>query len=300
MRCSKTRGTGTGLSSRCTITRGGGTGTPGTNTDGDDCNPFDSNRPLNKNVNANERRLQQEYWWEYINHFGTRVDYYTYDYSLTGHDYLYGEHPNATFSGPLKINMITIMPQDALLLSKFGLQTNSDIQAIVAIKDFKDVFGIDAEPKSGDLIKLTEAGWRADEIPASGCNILAAVPPGEYTTSIPITSFVRCPQLFEITERTWQDHSLNVNTLLGHYVWVIKGKRFDYSYQPGITPECRDGVVGDDTLTGILTGGTQDPSLQNPSPEKPYPGNADDDTKDNVWDYNDGDTTRNTNPYGEY
>jgi len=267
---------------------------------GNDCNPYPY-RPLDKDNNANERLLQQNYWWEHVNRSGTRVEYYTYNYQTSAHDYLYGEQPLATFTGPANINVVINLPTDALLLSKFGLQTNADFTGIMAIKDFRDVFGNWAEPKAGDLIRLVEAGWREQEFPTTSCDIFQT--PTTFTTAIPVTSFMRCPQLFEITERLWQDFSINANPLLGHYVWILKGKRFDYSYQPGIIPECRNGIVGDDTLTGVLSGGVIDPNIQNPQPEKPYPGNADDNTRDDIWDYKGdtrGDESRNTNPYGEY
>ena len=41
---------------------------------------------------------------------------------------------------------------------------------------------------------------------------------------------------FEITERIDQDVQ-QINPLIGHYVWLIKAKRHDYSFEPEIPRE---------------------------------------------------------------
>jgi len=264
-------------------------------------------RYLNKNLTDHERGLFGQWWEELINRFGTRVEYYTYNYSLSTQDYLYGEEPTAKFSPANNINIMIDIPNEAILLSKFGLQTNSDFTAVITVEDFQDVFGKNAEPKSGDVIRVIEAGWSQDELPPTSndvhkqlCTMKHPVSPATFFYTVTDKNFIRCPQLYEITERDWQEFSMGTNTLLGHYVWVIRGKRFDYSYQPLIRPECKQGVVSDETRTGILTGGTQNPDLQDPSPEKGYSGNVTDDSNENIWDYDKDGDGDSSDVYGEY
>jgi len=285
-------------------------------------------RYTNKNATENERNLMQSYWSELIGRFGTKVDYYTYNYSLTAHDYLYGEQPTANFSGPLPIIMMADLASESILLSKFGIQTDSDVTLVVTVEDYRNTFGPNAEPKAQDVIRLTEMGWDSGELPTYSptSNACSAINAGEdpikvhlcYGKSLedmatlcypastdangnPIDqdgntmTWVRCPQLFEITERRHQDFTVNTNMLGGHYIWVLRGKRFDYSYQPGIAPECHMGDVGEETRTGLLSGGSQQQS-----PDKDYPGNATDESNNQIWDYDNGETARSDEAYGEY
>jgi len=269
---------------------------------------WESIRYLNKSEASNEQAIFASYWEELTNLYGVRVEYYLYNYSLTGHDYLYGEETTASYSGPFNMNVLIDIPDEAILLSKFGLQTESDFTAIIPIVTFQDVFGVGAEPKSQDVVRLIESGWSTDELPPSGgevlselCTMTSPISPATLFYTVSDKDWVRCPRLYEITERNWQDNSMGVNTLQGHYVWIIRGKRFDYSYQPGLTPECKEGVVSDETTdVGILSGGTQDPSLQDPQPEKPYSDNTTEDSDENIWDYDVGDETRDDDVYGEY
>jgi len=279
---------------------------------------FNNNRYLNKANNANERTLFESYWDELINRWNTNVEYYPYNYSLQNQDYLYGEHTTANFETPVNIVMFADIASEAVLLSKFGIQTDADVTLIVTMSDFARIFGRDREPKSGDVIRLTELGWDVNEVPGYGSetsslsdNIFREIcmfkgndpativyPSTADSDGLPISGsdvWVRCPQLFEITDRAHQDFSMRTNALLGHFVWVIKAKRFDYSYQPGIDPECRMGDVGEETQTGLLSGYGQDQSVP-----KVYPGNVEQDVRENIWDYENGPTARPDNIYGDY
>jgi hypothetical protein len=87
----------------------------------------DKVRYLNKNNNANERENYSRWWKEQIEHYGTSVDYYTSGYSLSSHDYLYGEDPTSVYSKTGNVIMITDITNDALMLSKFGIMADCDM-----------------------------------------------------------------------------------------------------------------------------------------------------------------------------
>ena len=117
-------------------------------------------RLVNKSTNIAERKLWRSYWNELNQMYGTYIDYYVYDYSVSAHDFFYGEHPLAPFSGPIGMTMMAQFNNDSLLLSKFGIRTDADVTFIVPILTFRAAFGSNAaEPKAGDLIRLTERGW---------------------------------------------------------------------------------------------------------------------------------------------
>ena len=272
-------------------------------------------------------------WWNEMNSlYGMGVHYYVHGYTLTGHDFIYGEEPTAAFSGPAPMILLGIMESDSLLLSKWGIQTNADFTAIIPRPVYAAVFGGTAEPKSGDLIRLVE--WGCDRPGACGdpyylpgisaasaypvtqdqiCESIfsestlvssgsSVVSPSGFNCAAPYCdrlnwgTVIRCPYLFEVTER--RDEMITqggYNTFMGHYVWILHCKRFDYSYEPGIGPECGNQQVSDEKDTiGIQISGSQ-----SPSPDKKYSQNIEDESNEKVWDY-DKAPGNNTDVYGGY
>jgi len=222
-------------------------------------------RFLDKSKNQNERNNYDRWWKEQIELYGTSVDYYTSNYTLTGHDFFYGEQPTQKYSPPKKVIIALTLNENAVVMQKFGLVADDEITAFISISGYTDAFGLSAEPKSGDVFDLEELGRQR--------------PNG------------RCGKKFEITERLDQDVNM-INPILGHYVWLIKAKRFDFSFEPGINAEPRSDQVYDDTFSGRLPGGS------NPATDdKVYDDNAEDSAR-SVFDYSEyGD---NDDVYGDY
>ena len=150
------------------------------------------------------------------------------------------------------------MNENALMLSKFGLVSDDEVTAFVHISAFYETFGYGKEPKSGDLFQLTEYG--SDR-------------PGG-----------RSGNIYEITQRLDQDIA-QINALMGHYVWLIKAKRFEYSFEPGVTPEAHNDQIFDDTKNLYASGAN-----------KPYANSVDADSKQ-IFDYTQTDFS---NVYGGY
>jgi hypothetical protein len=98
-------------------------------------------------------------------------------------------------------------------------------------------------------------------------------------------------KMFEITERIDEDNS-QINPLMGHYVWMLKAKRFDYSYEPNITFEKGSNQVHDDTNYGVIPSNQTTPTQRVSS----YPGDADTESKEEVFDMR----ANNTLTYGGY
>lgn len=280
-----------------------------------------------KSANENERRMFQSWWNELNQLYGTYIDYYTYEYSLSAHDFFYGEHPLAPFKGPSPMLMLGQFNNDSLLLAKFGIRTDADVTFIVPILAFRAAFNSNtAEPKAGDLIRMTELGWDRpggmDDMnmlvsETTTCSGLAANDPlkqlcedgivsspvydcktdtnfySAYNDPDTFKQLMRGAEVYEITERRDQNLTMNYNMLQGHYVWIIHAKRFDYSYQPDAPREPGHDQVSDETLYGKLSGGTDFPENN-----KKYDQNIDDISK-RIWDY----TKRpgsNDSVYGNY
>ncbi len=222
-------------------------------------------RFTDKEKNQAERLQMSNYWREQIDMYGQKVLYYRNKYNVQTADNIYGEQPLAGFLTPQPLIMGVQLSENALILSKFGFQSDDAITAFIHISSFYQVFPPTWEPKSGDVFKLVEYG--SDR-------------PGE-----------RDGKLFEITERCDEDNSA-INPLMGHYVWMIKAKRFDYSFEPDITPEKGSNQVHDDTFYGDLSGSSTTPTARVSS----YPGDADTESKEEVFNMR----VNNTLTYGGY
>ena len=197
-------------------------------------------RYLNKVVNENERSLIFGYWKEQIEHYGTEVTYYTHGYSLSSHFYLYGEDPTTPFLSAGPVIMLTDITNDAIMLSKFGIMADCDMTCILHLSSFQEVFGTYREPKAGDLIEMAEYGGFGDRPGGRGAPV------------------------YEITERDDQNLQFNANQLMGHYVWVIKCKRWEYSSEPGAPREPLNIQFNDDEEYGREAGGTNPEELVQP------------------------------------
>ena len=197
-------------------------------------------RYLNKVVNENERSLIFSYWKEQIEHYGTEVTYYTHGYSLSSHFYLYGEDPTTPFLSAGPVIMLTDITNDAIMLSKFGIMADCDMTCILHLSSFQEVFGTYREPKAGDLIEMAEYGGFGDRPGGRGAPV------------------------YEITERDDQNLQFNANQLMGHYVWVIKCKRWEYSSEPGAPREPLNIQFNDDEEYGREAGGANPEELVQP------------------------------------
>lgn len=172
---------------------------------------FDSGlRFLDKSLNENERKNYSGWWKEQLHQYGTEVQYFTSGFSLSGQDIVYGEDPVASYKEPKQLILALNLNENAIAMKQFGLISDDEITGFVHIDTYYEVFGENEEPKSGDVFTLSELG--SDR-------------PGD-----------RGGKYFEITERI--DDDINqINQLLGHYVWLIKAKRHDYSFEPGLVKE---------------------------------------------------------------
>ena len=223
-------------------------------------------RFLHKDTNVNEIANFSNWWREQINLYGTEVAYYTNNYETSAHDAVYGEHTTKTFSASASLVMGIELTEMSPILTKFGLTSDDDVTAFVHIDDYTDAIGTGTEPGVGDVFELAEYG---NDRPGN-----------------------RSPKKFEITQRLDQEIT-KINPLLGHYVWLITAKRFDYSYEPGLSPEQESTQPADTTQVGRLDGG------DNPATPQSSEINQIDTKSKDVWDY-DAYGDSNDNVYGDY
>lgn len=253
-----------------------------------------------------EQLVYDSAFGDLINNFGIPIDYYINTFNVAAADTLYGEQPTAIFYGPLTIQMYVELSENAINLSKFGFASDDEMTGFLHIQTFTDsicgkeyfiqtstgelltveeytnIFNLVTidktllqpyidnnqvvEPKSGDLIQLSPLG--CDRPNGRGAKI------------------------FEVTERVDQDVA-SINPLLGHYVYRLKAKRYEYSFEPGAPKEQQNQQVFENTFSGKLSSNIPGEVQSNP---KSYPGDVDTDSQTKVFDM----TANNTDIYGTY
>lgn len=222
-------------------------------------------RYLDKDKNEGMIEIFDDWWNEQIGLYGTKVKYYVHGYDLEEHSFLFGEHTTAEYAEPKDLIIVTTISNDSIILSKFGIQSEAEFVAMIPIRKYFEVFGEGEEPKAGDLVWMEEWG--------------RGRPNG------------REGWVFEVTGRKDFDVT-QTNQLMGHYVWLLEGKRYDYSHEKGGKKEALNDQVYDSVFAGLLSGGegiATDP--------KKYLQNVGTKSK-RIFDYEERGV--DTSPFGEY
>lgn len=245
-----------------------------------ECSVFAGQADPNCNIfNANsfqaEQNLFNTSYKDLINGFGVNVNYFVNTYNLSSADNIYGEHPIQPFAPPQSIRMYVEISANAITLQKFGFVSDDEFTGYVHIDTFTSIFaplsyhqpvGQRVEPKSGDVIALTDLGF---------CR------PGN-----------RGPRYYEVTERVDQDIP-TINPALGTYVYRLKGKRLEYSFEPNLSGgEPGNEQVYDSTYSGIVSSAIN----IEPVTPKTYPSSADKESNDFVFPL----SANRTDIYGGY
>lgn len=223
-----------------------------------------------------EKAIFGSQFQELINNYGVELNYYVNGFNLSAMNALYGEHPTQIYSDPFVIKGY-IELEESISLTQFGYDADDELTVYLAIKDFTTVFSVSSdmfasngqrvEPKSDDLIEVT----------ALGCDR-----PGN-----------RGAKIFRITEVLDQSVQDGINPVMGHYVWKIKGKRYETSHETNAPMELGDDQVYDNTFSGKLSS-ILFPSLS--TDEKVYDYDVDVESQQNVYDM----SVNDTGVYGEY
>ena len=234
-----------------------------------------------------EQLIFDQSFKDLINNFGIPVDYYINTFNLSAADLLYGEDFGSSTSGPSQfkgpltgVQMYIELSDDAVNLSKFGFDPGDEFTAFVHISTFATAasayfdyssVGQSIEPKAGDVIDLK----------VLGCDR----PNGRGSVK------------YEITERMDQDISA-LNPILGHYIYRLRGKRYQSSFESGLSSELVNEQIYDNSFSGVLSTTLVDQLTSDgktyPTVEDPY--NIDNVSKDDVMDMD----VNDTDIYGSY
>ena len=222
-----------------------------------------------------EQLIYDAAFGDLINSYGVPINYYVNTFNLVQADLLYGEQPTAKFAGPFQLQMYIELSENTINLSKFGFASDDELTGFLHIETFTlamsnildySSFNQVVEPKSGDIIELSTLG----------CDR----PNG------------RGPKWFEITERVDQDVA-SLNPAQGHYVYRVKAKRYEHSFEPGLSGEQANQQVYEDSHSGVLSSNIPGVSA---STSKSYTFNIDTESQTKVLDM----TANDTDIYGTY
>jgi hypothetical protein len=222
-----------------------------------------------------EQLIYDASFGDLINSYGVPINYYVNTFNLLSADLLYGEEPTKIFKGPFELQMYLELTENAINLSKFGFASDDELTGYLHINTFTTTMSslVDyasftqvIEPKSGDII----------EISTLGCDR----PNG------------RGPKWFEITERVDQDVS-SINPLMGHYVYRVRAKRYEHSFEPGLSGEKQNQQIYENSFSGVVS--SLIPSVSASEP-KSYDFDVDEESRNKVLDM----SVNNTDIYGTY
>lgn len=260
---------------------------------------------LDRKSHAGEQRFFENVYNEFVNLFGMEVSYFHHGYQLSAHNMLYGEHVTAPFSDPVKMKMVGIINEDAVLLSKFGIMTQADGVFIVGIQAFTNYMSSAyIEPKVGSLIRLDfmdgrPGGGGFPNRDAALSAVEFCTNPDEYQEAVndwligsDVQSWIRSAPIYEITLKRDYLPTKNLNPMGTYTVWYIECIRWDYSAEPKAPREAGSNQVTDFTIYGKLSGGTV-----TAEPSAVYPQNVIEKSQE-IWDY-DGNSTPSS-VYGSY
>lgn len=234
--------------------------------------------PCGRLVNAENLQAEQLIYdlayRDLINNHGIDIKYYIRPFDLTSANKLYGEEPTSVFESASGIQMYVELSQDAVNLSQFGFDPGDEFTGFIHIDTFQRTMSAsdsyssidEVEPKSGDLVEIT----------GLGCDR-----PGGRSANI-----------YEITERRDEDIS-SINPMLGHYVYRVRAKRYEYSFEPNAPQEAKNDQVYENSQFGTLSTNISEDSVSDP---KTYNWDVDDESQQNVYDMDVNDTSI----YGSY
>ena len=243
-----------------------------------------------------EQLIFDKAYEDLINSFGVEIDYYVNSFSLLSADLLYGEQPASIFLGPTNMMMYIELSQDALQLSKFGFDPGDEFTGYVHIDTFSDVLSTNTYyiPTNQGLLSSALSGSGFD---SSVLSELSSIEPkaGDLVQVTPLgcdRPGQRGAKVYEITEKMDEDVSV-LNPVLGHYVFRIRAKRFDFSFQTEAPREKVDSNIFENSFSGTLS--TQ-LSSDEVSRDKGYTWDIDDESKESVFDM----SANDTDIYGDY
>lgn len=167
----------------------------------------------------------------YVNQFGQTISYQPVKYNFNTHNFLYGEDPTSGYHYARKLKAVIDFKSYTTFLTRFGMMSDAELIVYIPIHEFEKIWG----PSKGVIFPLAGDIFIIDN---SACDR----PLGQT------------PMCWEVIEK---EDKINQTDFMGrHYYWKLTCKRFDYSYQPGATPErFLDESSGDSAEFGRLAGG---------------------------------------------
>lgn len=227
-----------------------------------------------------EKLMYQAAYTDLINSWGVTVNYYVHGFdgksaNSVNTNFLFGEDTVSSFSPPTQVKMYVQLQENALTLSRFGFASDDAITAYVSIETFESTFSTlstyshtnqPIRPKPGDLIEMVTLG--CDRPTGRGAKI------------------------YEITEEVDQDVG-EINPIMGHYVYRLRGKRYEPSFEVNAPQEKGNDQVYESEFAGQYESSITGELSSNP---KSYDFDVNKESKDKIFDMN----KNNTDIYGYF
>lgn len=231
-----------------------------------------------------ERAVFDSNFEEQINNYGVEVGYYVNVFDVERMNNIYGEHTTMYWLGPTPIKAIIELQEESPIYSIAGFDSPDTITLFFHIKTFTNKFSslsvfneylVDENftpiLDNGELIYLGGENRIYKPEPKSGDKVIIW-PLGCDRVS------GRGAKIFEVTEAL--DQITDINPLMGHYVWRVKGVRSEHNGTTNEPEEEENNQINDSSFFGKLSS-TLFPELT--GDDKRYTQNADETVKEQVF-----------------
>jgi len=193
---------------------------------------------------------------EIINSRGIWVDYYVHSFNTETADLLYGEEPTAPFVGPTSIKMYIELEEPSFSYAQYGIVSEDSFTGYLHIDTFVETMSVRGQnlvSEEGEFLTSEDGSYITNNVNVFDLfNQRIEPKAGDLVVVTPLgcdRPWGRSAKVFEISERMDQDVS-SINPLMGHYVWRLKAKRYEHSFEPNAPREDGDEQVFDNAFSG--------------------------------------------------
>jgi hypothetical protein len=206
-----------------------------------------------------ERAIFSSGFEQLIHNFGVSIGYCVNTFSMEEMNSIYGEHTTMYWLDPIPIKAYIQLEEPSPIYALQGFDSSDTITAYIHIKTFTSTFSTlsvfnEYLVTENNQPILSESG---DLIYVGGLNRTYVIEPKAQDKMIIYPLGCDRPngrgaKIFEVTEVLDQDVS-ELNPIMGHYVWRIKGVRSEFNSTTNEPRESENNQISDSAFFGKLS-----------------------------------------------
>jgi hypothetical protein len=233
-----------------------------------------------------ERTIFNSGFEQLINNFGTTIGYCVNTFSMDNMNSIYGEHTTMIWLDPVEIKSYIQLDEQSPIYAIAGFDSSDTITVYLHINTFTSKFSglsvLDEFLVAENNQQINDGN--GNPIHVGGPDRIYVIEPKAQDKIIlyPLgcdRPNGRSAKIFEVTEVLDQDVS-ELNPIMGHYVWRIKGVRSEFNSNTNEPREEENNQISDSSFFGKLSS-SMFPELT--GAQKKYEQNSDDEVVDRIF-----------------